>query len=167
MSDADDPIAQVCGVPAAEMLTRAGRATPPSLLPALTMPPPPAAAPPTAGPAEAAPPTLVPPRPAVWSLLDLGDGTREAFVQAAHQAMLGRPAGEAEMALRLAQLNRGRTRLGILLRLAMSEEGRAVAAPPIRGPGLRAIHKLAPAIVAVARLPVLRAAQRTLRIRRR
>ncbi len=152
---ADDPIAQVCGVPAAEILARA---TPPP-------PPPPEV---TVPPAEAGrPPHFVPPRPRAWSLLDLGDGTREQFIEAAHRAILGRAAAPPELALRLAQLAQGRSRLGILLRLALSEEGRAVAAPPIRGPGLRAVHKLAPALVAIARLPMLRAARHAPRLRRR
>lgn len=154
MSEVEDPIAQVCGVPAAEIQARAARLTPPSLLPEISAPPP-------------APPVTPPPPPPSWRLLQLGDGTREQFVEAAHRAMLGRTAGAAEVALRLAQLARGRTRLGILFRLALSEEGRAAAARPIQGRGLRAIHKLAPVIVAVARLPVLRAVQRKLRIRRR
>lgn len=125
---AADPILAVCGVPAAALLARIK-----SHRAAMLAPPEPPAPPPV----EAAPP------PRLWRLADLR-GDRPGFVRTAHLAMLGRPASEAEVALRLDQLGRGRTRLGILLRLVLSAEGRALRQAPVTGLALPALRRLAP-----------------------
>lgn len=60
----------------------------------------------------------------VWRLSHFTDGSNEDFVRLAHVALLGRPATEKEIGKRLNQLSSGGTRLGILTRLLFSRECR-------------------------------------------
>jgi hypothetical protein len=99
-----------------------------------------------------------------WRLLDLGDGSQEEFIAAAHLALLRRKPFADEAGRRIAQLRSGRTRLEIILRLAFSAEGRRIKQPRVAGIGLPALLSLASALDRLAHsaimAPILRATRR-------
>lgn len=151
---ASDAIEEVCGISAAEILRRCRE------IRALRMH--------GAVPAKAALASLELSNPDAnrsWSLMEFGDGPREAFVEAAYFALLGRQPDAQELSARLAQMGAGRTRLGILLRLALSAEGRQAQQPRVRGSSLRMLLRSARGLHALTQLPSALPAVRTSRRR--
>jgi hypothetical protein len=148
----NDVILEVCGVPAADILARCARRR---------------------GMRRTG--TIPVPLPATfatgydssrkWSLIDLGDGTPEEFVEAVHLALLRRSPYQSERVRRMAQLNAGRTRFEIIVRIAASVEGRQVLRPAVTGVGLPVLHRLIVGLMRLARSPLIARWQQ--RIRRR
>jgi hypothetical protein len=99
-----------------------------------------------------------------WRLLDFGDGSREEFICAIHLALLRRKPYANEAGRRIAQLRSGRTRLEIILRLALSAEGRRLKQPSVAGIVLPALLRVVRGLEYMARLPfvalMLRATRR-------
>lgn len=85
-------------------------------------------------------------------LADFGDGTNEQFVRDVHQLLLGRSPTDGERERRLSELAAGATRLELIVRLALCEEGRLPRGRTVGGVGL-------PALLAAGR-SVERASQR-------
>jgi hypothetical protein len=77
---------------------------------------------------------------ATWRLVDFGDASDTEFVQMAHLAILCRRPYATEAARRVAELVAGRTRMGLLIRLAFSPEG-------LYGPRARVSGLFLPALV--------------------
>ncbi|MGE0224344.1 MAG: hypothetical protein AB7F35_24790 [Acetobacteraceae bacterium] len=127
LSAVQDPVLEVTGVPAADILRRCAQMRSRQGL----------------APAERA--ELVVPvvtetdGRTSWRLVDFGEGTDAEFVHAAHRAILGRPPYDAEMLRRTADLRAGRSRMEILARLALSPEGRRVGRPAVGGVFLPAL----------------------------
>jgi hypothetical protein len=71
---------------------------------------------------------------AAYRLVDFADVSDENFVQLAHRVLLGRPAAPAEVGRRLGDLRSGTPRFAIVVRLALSPEGRI--APRSRSSGI-------------------------------
>lgn len=129
MTRGGDPILEVTGVAAADILRRCaaqrtggGTAVPVATAP-IEMPD-------------------LPERDA-WRLIDLSEGSNAEFVVAAHLALLGRRPYEREFARRLGELSAGRTRLEVIGRLALSREGRRTPRPPVVGLALPMLVMLA------------------------
>ncbi len=122
MTGRPDPVLEVTGIAAAEILRRCAARR--------------------AG-GEGAPVCIIPPVPRIempepperdaWRLLDLSEGSDAEFVVAAHLALLGRRPYEPEFARRMRELAAGRTRLEIIGRLALSREGRRTPRPAVSG----------------------------------
>lgn len=138
-----DPVLEVTGVPAAELLRRVqdvreGR-----------------------GPDLVRPAARGPERIRHHRLVDFGDGTDEDFVEAVHLVLLGRRPTEPEVVRRLDSLRAGRSRFELVVRLALCQEGRRRAdVLPVRGLGLPAIAVLARAYDIADRSQVLGGATR-------
>jgi len=79
-----------------------------------------------------------------WRLVDFADVSDADFVQAAHVVLLGRLPGNAEAKRRTADLHAGCSRFEIVVRLALSPEGRRLRDRKVSGIAL-------PAIVAAGR----------------
>lgn len=75
-----------------------------------------------------------------WKLSQFSKGNNEEFVRLAYIALFGRPATEKEITKRIRQLSSG-TRLGILARLLSSPESRRYN-PKVRGVMLKSLKKL-------------------------
>ena len=90
-----------------------------------------------------------------WRLLDLGDGSREEFIDAAHLALLCRKPYANEVMRRIIQLRTGRTRLEIILRLALSAEGRRLKRHCVAGVGLPALLRFVRGLDYLARSPIM------------
>jgi hypothetical protein len=127
-----DPILEVTGIPAAEILDRCAelRATGMS----------------TAG-RTSSPPS--------WTLADFSNVSDAEFVRAAHVVLLGRLPGQAAAARRAAELQAGRSRLEILVRLALSPEGRRRRHQRVSGLPLRFLVLTGRGIERAAAVPVL------------
>jgi len=136
---AKDAIREVCGISAADILRRCAEIRASRLH----------------GTAHARPPALLIGQNAnrSWSLVELGDGSREAFIEAVYLALFGRQPDAKEVSTRLAQMRAGRTRLGIVLRLALSPEGSRAQQPRARGSGLQMVLRCARGLFALAQLP--------------
>jgi hypothetical protein len=78
-----------------------------------------------------------------YRLVDFADLSNEDFVQAAHRILLGRPAAPSEVERRLGELQHGMSRIQIIVRLALSPEGRVAARPRYDGVGLPLLRVLA------------------------
>jgi len=109
----DDPIFEVTGVPAAEILERCRQRR----------------AVPTGGVvsnggalADLASSPVPKPRRRAWRLSQFSQGSNLEFVQLAHLAFLNRPATSKEVAKRLRQLSSGKSRLGVIARLMLLPE---------------------------------------------
>ena len=100
-----------------------------------------------------------------WRLIDFGDGSRTEFVQAVYLCLLGRRPHEFEVAARMAQLDARGTRLGLILRLMLSGEGRRRTKLPVAGVALPLISSCIRIAERMARAPVVAPLQRTLRTR--
>jgi FkbM family methyltransferase len=126
-----DPIFEVTGVPAAEILDRCAelRATGTS----------------------AAQTTAEP----TWSLSDFTGVSDTEFVRAAHVILLGRLPGQAAATRRAAELEAGRSRFEILVRLALSPEGRRRHHQRVSGPAMRSLVATGRGIERAARIPLL------------
>jgi hypothetical protein len=85
-----------------------------------------------------------------WRLLDFADLSDEDFVQAAHRILLGRRSSPFELDRRLGEMRAGSSRMRILVRLALSPEGRRAARPRVRGVGLQSLFTAAGAIEAAS-----------------
>lgn len=125
-----DPVFQVTGVAAAEILRRcaslrAGETT-----------------------SRARPRTK-------WTLADFSAVSDVDFVRAAHVTLLGRLPDKLAATRRALELEAGRSRLEILVRLALSPEGRQRRHQQVSGPALRSLVATGRAIEAVASAPVL------------
>jgi hypothetical protein len=154
-SERPDPILEVTGIAAAEILRRcrelreSGRAT---------------AARPSVRPTAANTPGAARGR---WRLLDFADLGDTDFVRDAHRVLLGRSASPSDIDRRLRELGGGSSRMAMVVRLALSPEGRCARRPPVRGIGLPALAATAAAIEALKASPVLgRAAGRGERVAR-
>lgn len=79
-------------------------------------------------------------------LVDLADLSSEDFVRDAHKLLLGRPPAPPELDRRLAELRSGHRRLEIVIRLALSPEGRVAPRPPVGGLGLPLLRAFGNAI---------------------
>ena len=90
-----------------------------------------------------------------WRLLDLGDGSREEFIDAAHLALLRRKPYADEAMRRIGQLRAGHTRLEIILRLALSAEGRRLEQHYVAGVGLPALLRIVRGLEYLARSPIM------------
>jgi hypothetical protein len=90
-----------------------------------------------------------------WRLLDFADLTDEAFVREAHRVLLGRSPSSAEADRRRRELRTRSSRMEIVVRLALSPEGRRAGRPDVRGLGLPALAAAARAIEAAEGSPVL------------
>jgi hypothetical protein len=101
--------------------------------------------------------------PAVgWRLLDFADLSDVDFVWEAHRALLARSPSHAEVDRRLGELRDRSSRMEIVVRLALSPEGRRARRPPVRGFGFSALSAAAGAIEAAKASPSLaRAAARS------
>jgi len=120
-----DPVFEVTGVPAAEILrrcaaARAGHGSYPISIPKGSL---------VADNAERS----------TWRLLDFADLSDTEFVQAAHVVLLGRLAYRAEAIRWIANLRAGASRFEVLVRLVLSPEGRRVSQPRVSGIGLPAV----------------------------
>lgn len=93
--------------------------------------------------------------PGCFRLLDFADLPAEQFVQEAHRILLGREASQSDVARRVRELRGRSSRLEIVLRLALSPEGRHAIHPPVRGPGLRAVIAAAHAVEAAQGAPLI------------
>jgi hypothetical protein len=154
-STVDDPIFQVCGVSAGEILARcaqlrvlrraSGGAVGTLALPGLINGPPSGRT--------------------VWRMVDFGDGSRSGFVQAAYFVLLGRLPYETEVMQRLTRLSAGGTRLEIILRLALSREGRRREQHPVSGVLLPMILGFIRIAERIARAPLIAPTQRAFRAR--
>lgn len=151
----EDPIFEVCGISSADILIRcsriSGRQFAGAQLPVMLA---------RGG---------VGPQPlssrTTWRLIDFGDGSRTEFVQAAYLCLLGRRPFEFEVAGRMAQLKARGTRLGLILRLMLSGEGRRRTKPPVAGVVLPVILKCIQIAERMARAPMVAPLQRGLRAR--
>ncbi|MBX6747186.1 MAG: hypothetical protein IRY87_34590 [Acetobacteraceae bacterium] len=154
MTRGADPILEVTGVPAADILRRcaAQRTDGGTAVPVATVVP------------VATAPIEMPDLPErdAWRLIDLSEGSNAEFVVAAHLALLGRRPYEREFARRLGELSAGRTRLEVIGRLALSREGRRTPRPPVAGLALPMLVMLARGGDRILRLvmPVLGRASR-------
>jgi hypothetical protein len=72
-------------------------------------------------------------------LLDFADVGDADFVRDAHRVLLGRSASPADLDRRLRELGAGSSRMEIVVRLALCPEGRRARRPPVRGVGLPAL----------------------------
>jgi hypothetical protein len=126
----DDPVFEVVGIPAEEILRRCSERRRESRrgirLPRRQV-----------GPAKDA-----------WRLLDFADLSDEDFVREAHRILLGRKASPSELERRLGELGHGSSRMQIVVRLALAPEGRRAARPRVRGLGLRTLVAVGHAIEA-------------------
>lgn len=138
-----DPVFQVTGVPAREVLARIAavrvETTTADLL--------------RCGPGA----VFAAASPARVRLLDLADGTNEDFVQRVHQVLLGRGATDPERQRRLAELAAGGSRMELVVRLALCEEGRRRRSHPVSGLGLPALIGLGHRVERLAGRPALAA----------
>lgn len=142
-----DAVREVTGVPAADILRRVSDRRRGAMLAAR------APAPETLPPLHIEMPVL--PERAAWRLVDLRGGSDAEFVAAAHLALLGRPPYDAELARRVREISGGRTRLGIIARLALSREGRGGARPRVAGIALPALVRMARSVDRVPQLSAL------------
>ncbi len=94
-----------------------------------------------------------------WRLLDFADLPDEDFVREAHRVLLARSPSRGEADRRLREL-RNRSRMEIVVRLALSPEGRRANRPRVRGVGLPALAATARAIEAAEASPLLGQAAR-------
>jgi hypothetical protein len=85
-----------------------------------------------------------------WRLVDFADISESDFVETAHLALLGRPPSEVERSRRIAELRSGSSRLQVLVRLALSPEGRRTPNRPISGVGLPVLSVIGSYIERVA-----------------
>jgi hypothetical protein len=92
-------------------------------------------------------------------LVDFADVSDEDFVRNVHKVLLGRPPAPPEVERRLAEL-RDHSRLEIVIRLALSPEGRVAPRPQVRGLGLPLLRSLGRAIELARTTPVTAAATR-------
>ncbi|CAH2605506.1 protein of unknown function (plasmid) [Rhodovastum atsumiense] len=115
---ADDPVREVTGLPALEILERCRRIRQTRAAGASLR------SSPSVSPAES---PSVPVAHEGWRMVDFGRGTNADFVQAVHLALLGRTPAETEAARRIRELRLGMTRMEIILRVALSPEGRRTA----------------------------------------
>jgi len=122
-----DPVFEVTGVTAAEILRRCGSLQ---------------------GRRTSATPTT-------WTLSDFTTVSDADFVRAAHVILLNRLPGEAAERRRAAELQAGRSRLELLVRLALSPEGRRQRHPRVSGVTLRLLVATGHGIELVAKAPVL------------
>lgn len=74
-----------------------------------------------------------------WRLVDFADVSDADFVQTAHVVLLGRLPGDAEAKRRTADLHAGCSRFEIVVRLALSPEGRRLRDRKVSGIALPAI----------------------------
>jgi hypothetical protein len=88
-------------------------------------------------------------------LLDLADLSDADFVWQAHRVLLGRAPSSAEVDRRLGDLRTRSSRLGLVVRLGLSPEGRRAQRSETRGIGLPALALVAGAIESAASLPIL------------
>jgi hypothetical protein len=79
------------------------------------------------------------PAPDARCLLDFADLGAADFVREAHRVLLGRRASSADVERRVDELRSGRPRMAIIVRLALSPEGRRARRPPVGGIGLPAL----------------------------
>jgi hypothetical protein len=102
-----------------------------------------------------------------WRLLDFADLSDEDFVREAHRILLGRTASPFDLERRLRELRAGSSRMQIVVRLALSPEGRRAVHPRVRGIGLRTLLGVGQAIEAartnVALGPAVTRSERTAR----
>jgi hypothetical protein len=95
-----------------------------------------------------------------WRLLDFADLSDADFVREAHRVLLGRGPSLSEANRRLHEL-RESSRMEVVVRLALSPEGRRALRPGIRGPGLSVLSRAARAIEAAYANPKLARAVRS------
>lgn len=89
-----------------------------------------------------------------WRLLDFADLGDDDFVRQAHRVLLGRSPSPAETSRRLREL-RERSRMELIVRLALSPEGRRRREAEVRGFGLPALVRVGRAVEAANRHPAL------------
>jgi hypothetical protein len=110
--------------------------------------------------------TIDPVAPGGWRLLDFADLGDGDFVRQAHRVLLGRSPSPGETSRRLRDL-RDRSRMELIIRLALSPEGRSRRKAEVRGIGLLALAELGRAVEAGNRRPaLLRASARCERLAR-
>lgn len=90
-----------------------------------------------------------------WTVADFSAASDVDFVRAAHVTLLGRLPDKVAATRRALELEAGRSRLEILVRLALSPEGRQRRDQQVSGPALRSLVATGRAIEAVASAPVL------------
>ena len=100
-----------------------------------------------------------------WRLLDFADGPEEEFVRAAYASLLCRDPSDAESTLRIAALRAGYSRFQVVVRLALSSEGRHARDQPVSGIALPALVVAGRAIERVVRVPVLGPALRRAKLK--
>lgn len=93
--------------------------------------------------------------PSAPCLLDLADLSDEDFIHAVHGVLLGRAPSPLEAARRVGELGRGSSRMEIIVRLALSPEGRRASRPRARGIGLPALAVVGRTVEAAQARPVL------------
>jgi hypothetical protein len=99
---------------------------------------------------------------ATWRLIDFADGADEEFIQAAYASLLCRLPSNGELTRRVGELRAGSSRFDVVLALMLSAEGRRARGRPISGIALptlaaagRAIEfarRVRPALAPVQRL---------------
>jgi hypothetical protein len=90
-----------------------------------------------------------------WRLLDFADLSDVDFVWNAHRMLLGRSPSSAEVDRRVGDLHERSSRLGLIVRLGLSPEGRRAQRSGTRGVVLPVLALCAGAIESAASLPVL------------
>jgi hypothetical protein len=100
-------------------------------------------------------------------LLDFADISDDDFVLEAHRVLLGRSPSVSELERRLHELRTGASRMQILVRLALSPEGRRADRRRTKGVGLRTLGVAARAIetaqASSALAPTMRGSERAVR----
>ena len=96
-----------------------------------------------------------------WRLVDLADLSQADFVREAHRMFLGRRPSSTELERRLRDLQGHSSRMEIVVRLALSPEGRRAVRPRTRGIGLPALAAVGAAIEAADASPLLAPAVRS------
>lgn len=150
----DDPILQACGLSAAEILARCAR------LRVIRR----AGGHVVDGLAVTELSLARPLGRTAWRMVDFGEGSQRAFVQAAYFVLLGRMPHESEAMRRLTRLSAGGTRLEVILLLALSSEGRRRKQPPVAGFLLPIILKSIRIAERIARARLVAPIQRAMRV---
>ena len=90
-----------------------------------------------------------------WRLVDFADCSDDDFVRTAHLVLLGRRPSDAEAARRMAELRNGSSRLDVLVRLALSPEGRVARHADVSGVGLPLLFAIGRGAERAAQVPAL------------
>jgi hypothetical protein len=90
-----------------------------------------------------------------WRLLDFADISDKDFVFEAHRVLLGRTPSSSERERRLRELRNGSSRMQILVRLGLSPEGRSAERRRVHGLGLRVLGLTARVIESAQANPAL------------